>query len=98
MYIPHLIKQNINKFHRILEGQRTERVLVNKEFIMLRNFYDYCYNTTEIAKQWKETMSPYFIDFLNLYFPELKHDGYIKVGTEQLNFLIRFYSFDKDFQ
>lgn len=70
VYIPYLIEQNINKFHRILEGQRTERVLVNQKFIMLRNVYDYCYNNTEIAKQWKETMPPYFIHFLNLYFPE----------------------------
>lgn len=69
-----------------MEGQRTERVRINQEFIMLRNFYDYCYNRTEIAKQWKETMPPYF------------NDGYIKVETEQLNFLIRFNSFDKDFQ
>lgn len=98
LYIPYLIKQNINKFHRIVEGQRIERVLVNQEFIMLRNVYDYCYNKTEIAKQWKETMPPYYIHFFNLYFPELKHDGYIKVETEQLNFLIPFYSFDKDFQ
>lgn len=98
LYIPYLNKQNINKFHRILEGQRTERVLVNREFLKLRNFYDYCYNKTEKDKQWKETMPAYFIHFLNLYFPELKHDGYIKEETEQLNFLIRFYSFDKDFQ
>lgn len=98
LYIPYLIEQNINQFYRILEGQRTERVLVNQEFIMLQNVYDYCYNKTEIAKQWKETMPPYFIHFFYLYFPELKHDGYIKVETEQLNFLIRFYSFDKDFQ
>lgn len=61
LYIPYLFKQNINKFHRILEGQRTERVLVNQEFIMLRNFYNYCYKKTAIAKQWKETIQPYFI-------------------------------------
>lgn len=45
-------------------------------------FYDYCYSKIEIVKQWKEIMLVYFIYFLNLYFLELKYDGYIKVEIE----------------